>query len=557
MQQVKAEAATRCCLELAAYAKEIGAKRVGMVPQVFLPNTREKADRLPHATSDPGRFILSDDVDFIISGLEAGKIYSGELIPVGEPAKNPWLCFSEITAESSSKPVITSMSPVADGAKAKAKALPLDFYKDTLLCALAAGASGFIGQDYGSDQSDYADLVDEAGLYASRLGQPHSPLAFVFSESGARHISPNDHATTFAHYGAFSEQMANRAHMPFLTFHAETLQGSLAEHPEVKVLVFDEHFPLSVEQMLVIRDWWQGTEKRAIIAFCSGLGLSADPSLPGSRPSAQALPGVLELIGLKQDMDQPVFTMDKPMALRDVSRVRRAALFGDKPPQTLSKIANVRRVFGSRASVLYELDAEEPKIPVVAEWKDRTTLAIFCGFGLDAETAEAAECAVRYMLKETDCLPVMLTDCTDGILWNINKHGYLVIANVSDKQGAATGRPGRSMFWDCKRQQMLPEGDVAFTVAPHSFEVYRVVGRRSKFFDIKGISYLRSLVDGAGKADIDVVAGKETTLVLRASPKDIIVDGKASTITQEVINGAYHVTLQQCPPGDRKIGLKW
>jgi hypothetical protein len=200
---------------------------------------------------------------------------------------------------------------------------------------------------------------------------------------------------------------------------------------------------------------------------------------------------------------------------------------------------------------------DDPKIPVISEWKDRTTLAIFCGFGLDAETAEAAESAVRYALKETDNLPVMLTDCSDGLLWNMNKHGYIIISNLSDKPATAVGRPGRSMFWDCKRQKMLPEGDVTFTVEPHSFDVYRVVGRRSKFFDIQGISYLRSLVDGAGKADIEILAGKQTTLVLRASPKDITVDGKASTITQEVINDAYHVTLQQCPPGERRIGLKW
>ena len=72
-----------------------------------------------------------------------------------------------------------------------------------------------------------------------------------------------------------------------------------------------------------------------------------------------------------------------------------------------------------------------------------------------------------------------------------------------------------------------------------------------------GASYLRKLTDGAGRADIELLAGRKTTFVLRASPREIRVDGKHCTITQEVINGAYHVTLTQCPPGEHKIELKW
>ena len=104
---------------------------------------------------------------------------------------------------------------------------------------------------------------------------------------------------------------------------------------------------------------------------------------------------------------------------------------------------------------------------------------------------------------------------------------------------------------------MLPEGDPRVKIKPHSFGVYRIVGRRSKFFDIIGASCLRGVIDGAGRAEIALLAGQKTVLVLRASPKDILVDGKPSTISQEVINGAYHVTLQQCSPGERRITLRW
>lgn len=555
-QQAKADAVREFCLSLAAEAKAAGAKKVGIVPHLLLPAAQAKADGIPRTACDQGHFAQSDDVDFLVSDMEPGRVFFGEVIPGGEPSKSPIACHVESRAQSSGKPLITAAGGV-DGFK---EPVPVCFRKDALLSALAAGSSGFTGQDWEADPVEddgYAALLSEAASYAGRLGQPYSPVAFVFSDSGGRHAAPNDYETVFRHYWALAKGMAEDAHLPMLTFHAETLQGSLMEHPEVRVLVFEEHFPLTVDQMLVIRDWWQGPEKRAIVAFASGLGLSADPELPGSRPCTRALPGVLELIGLRQDPDEPVYSFEKPMKLRDVSRVRRSAIFQDYPDLTLDRVANVRRVFGSRATVLYEADLDEPKIPVVSEWKDRTTLAIFCGFGLEERNSRAAQLAVRYALKETDSSITIIGDCSDGLLWNINRNGYIVISNVSDNRGTAIGRPGRSQFWDCKAQEMVPEGEPQFTIAPHSFALYRVVGRRSKFFDIRGVSYLRSLVDGAGRADIDVVAGRSTTLVLRASPKEIAVDGKACTITQQVINGAYHVTLQQCAPGDRRISLKW
>jgi hypothetical protein len=552
LQQAKADSVMDFCLSLAADAKEAGAEKVGVVPQVLLPSARAKADAIPRTACDEGHFTQSDNVDFLVSDMGPGSVYSGEVIPGGEPGKSPVACYVESKAHSTGKPVLTVAS--------SAKPVPVGLQNDALLAVLAANSSGFVGREFGSEPAedkDHVALLSEAATYAGRLGQPYSPVAFVLSESGCRHARPNDFETIFRHYWAFAKGMAENAHVPMLTFRAETLQGSLSEHPEVRVLVFEEHFPLSVDQMLVIRDWWQGPDKRAIVTFASGLGLCADVDSPGACPCTRSLPGVLELIGLKQDPDEPVFAFDKPTKLRDVSRVRRSAFFQGNPDQTLSKVANVRRVFGSRATILYEADLNDPKIPVVSEWKDRTTLAIFCGFGLESDTAEAAQSAVLYALKETDSPVTILGDCSDGLLWNINKNGYIVISNVSDKPGTAVGKPGRNTFWDCKAQKMLPEGDPQFSIAAHSFGVYRVVGRRSKFFDIRGVSCLYSLIDGAGRADIEILAGRTTTLVLRASPKEIAVDGKSSTISQEVVNGAYHVTLQQCSPGERRISLKW
>jgi len=139
----------------------------------------------------------------------------------------------------------------------------------------------------------------------------------------------------------------------------------------------------------------------------------------------------------------------------------------------------------------------------------------------------------------------------------VNRHDYLVLANISDDPGRARVAIGRANLWDCRAQKQLVGKEPLLEMEPHSFRLYRVVGRRSKFLDVLGASCLRRLVDGAGRAEVDLVAGRETVLVLRNSPKEILVDGRHSTITQEVKNGAFHVTLQQCPPGERKIALRW
>jgi hypothetical protein len=247
----------------------------------------------------------------------------------------------------------------------------------------------------------------------------------------------------------------------------------------------------------------------------------------------------------------------KPIGLANASRVRRKAFLDGVAIPNLTKIANVRRVFGSRATVLYEASLDGMSVPVVAEYRDRSTLAVFCGFGLSHDTAEAAARAIGFAMSESGCPPPVLDSCSDGILWNLNKNDYLIIANTSDEPGRATVHIGRATLWDCREQKATPEGQTRLELAPHSFQFYRIVGRRSKFLDVLGASALRKLMDGAGRAEIDLVAGRETVFVLRNSPKEIQVDGKHSTITQEVKNGAYHITLQQCPPGERTIALRW
>ena len=561
IQEAKADALVGFYSDLAAYAKSAGAQKVGVVPWSFIPGIENTPEDTLNPSCDIDKIAAIPDIDLLAVRMQPDDIYSNTMHTGDEMQKSPKLYYVEIMAHAQGKDLITVSNPIDEHKDPSGSALlPFDIFRDATLASFAASPNGFIRNGYGESQSDaaaYMEFLSEAAQYAGRLGQPKSPVAFVFSYSGTRHAEPLTYETVFSHYWMLAKQMAFKAHLPMLTFYADTLEHNLLEHPEVRVLVFEEHFPLNSDQMSVVRDWWQaGNEKHAILAFGSGKGFSADINLPGEQPITQALPGIFEMIGLRQE-DKLQADFDNHINLQDVSRVRRSAFLGDNTELNISKIANVRRIFGSRANVLFETIVGDTRIPVVAEKRDRSTLALFCGFGISSETAAAAENAIRYVLREMDYPYLMIDSCSDGILWNINKNDYTVMCNISNEKGSAVGHPGRANFWDCRARKMLPDGDPQFKFEPNSFQIYRVVGRRSKFLDVLGASYLRNLTDGAGRAEIELIAGKETVLLLRASPKEISVDGKPSTVSQEVVDGIYYVTLQQCPPGERQILLRW
>ncbi|MCE5199666.1 MAG: hypothetical protein ABFD54_11835 [Armatimonadota bacterium] len=555
VQQAKEQTLLDFYTELVSHAKSVGAKKAGIVPSTFIPTTQDTPEGTLNASCNTALVARIPGLDFLVTRMRQEQVVNGTMRTGDDLSKSPSLYFTEVMAHALGKDLVVATST---GVDAGGKLVPLEFYNDSTFAALAAAPCSFNKYWYepaGVDR-DHTKRLIGAAEYANRLGRPTSPVAFVFSYSGTQHAEPFTYETVFAHYWALAKQLAFRAHVPMLTFHAETLQRDLEEHPEVQLLVFEEHFPLTIEQMLVIRNWWQGRERRAAIAFGAGLGLSSDPETPGLQPCAKSFPGIFELIGVRQEEDLQVVS-DEPIAFNDVSRVRRSAFLAEDAQPNVYKIADVRRVFGSRANVLYEAEIADNKVPVVAEWRDRSTLAVFCGFGLSSDTAEMAEKAIRYALREVDASSLIVDSCSDGVVWSMNINDYLVMSNLSDKEGSAIGRPGRANFWDCGERRLLPDGEPEFKLVPHSFKIYRLVGRRSKFLDLIGALCLRRLTDGAGRAEMEILAGRKTVLVLRSSPRDIQVDGRPSTISQEIVDGIYYVTLQQCPPGERKITLRW
>lgn len=556
LQEVKADSVLRLCRELVQRAADAGAARVGVVPQVFV--TFPSGAGIPRTTCEIAQLAQIPGVAFLVSRMTPDTLAGRAADSAGGFSMSAEMCYLEAMAHSLGKPVMCLMDPAAAGKSGRT--LDLDSFRDCAHAALAAGASGFGARGFDGEArypAEWQQLLFEAGRYAGRMGAVSAQAAFVVSGAGARHLPPNDYASVSSHYVEFMRHMLLAEHIPVLTFGASTLRQNLADFPDVRVLIMEEHSPLTVEQMSAVRDWWSGRERRGIVVFCSGAGIAADAESPGGCRCSCSLPGVLGLIGLTQDPDEPVFAPEGGVALRDVSRVRRSAFLKRLEPVRLPSVANVRRAFGSRALTLYDAENRGEPVPVVAEYKDRTTFALYCGFGLNSGTLEAASSAVRYAMREVDAEAPIVTECPEGLLWNAGRTGYLVLSNITGTALTASARPGRSQLWDCRKGVLLSGESSEFTVEPHGFQIYRLVGRRSKFFDIAGVSSLGTLLEGAGRADADIVAGRETVVILRTPPKEALVDGKRVTFSRRIVNGAHYVTLDQCPPGSHRITLKW
>lgn len=569
VQRAKAESLTRFYAELVAHAKLVGAERVGVMPWFFIPTIENTSPETLNPSCNLSSISRIEGLDFLVVRMQPDNIYCGTMRTGDELTRSPLLYYFEVMAHLVGKPVIAVSNPSDEHTNYPSLPLiPIDFYRDATIAELCAGPNGFTrhwyGQNYGAD-SEHMKILTDAAACARRLGNVSAPVAFVFSYDGTRHARPWTYETVFSYYWTIVKHLTLRYHVPVLTFHAETLKEDLARHPEVRVLIFDEHFPLTREQMAVLRDWWKvqpkreqrREQRRAVVAFVSGLGYSAEEGVAGAVPSARSLPGLMDLVGLKQVEDAPQIAVDKPVKLRFSARVHRIAFLGDEAVVDARSLANVRRAFGSAGDVVYLAEINDFQMPVVAAYRDRSTLAIMCCFGISESTVDVACRAVLFALKDTHSLPLGVGDAGDGILWNETPLGYVVVGNVSDEPRRVRINAGQCRIWDACGWKILADGVYEVEVPAHGFGLYRMFGRRSKLLDVIGASVLKGVVDGSGRADISLVCGRRTQLIVRAVPEQVLVDGREFPIRCEPAGEVFCVTVEGCPPGEHVISARW
>lgn len=538
VQALKHQVVAAFLREMTDYAKKIGAEMVGATPVGFVPS----GDGTPDGTFGPscgvGDLAGLPGVDFLVVRMQPGSVRDGKWDDLRNSAI---LCYPEILSHCDGKPVIA----IADPSAGLQEADP---------ATAAACPNGLLTEWQEQKQfrvEDQGGLLCTVNRLLSRLGGPTASVAFVFSGAGGWHVAPYTYEKSWQFYWAIAKRMLIVEKCPMLTFSAEALSSQLALNPQVRVLVLEEHFPLSEEQVNQVTTWWTSDQGRAIVIVGGGCGFSADVHKAGERPMAEAFPGLLQRIGIR---------LQNPPSIRPDERVllktRGNTSGSEEQIQEVDAdvVANVRRIFGSRARVL---KTDRSDGPVIIRWGERRTAAYFCGLGSSSDTAPVISQVIREAMRTVGCPSVPVA--TDGglVLWNKTRNGYIVIANCEGTAASATVRPDPLVLWDVTEERLVRGQALRVDLPPYGVRVFRCTAKRSKFYDVSDAVYVSSITAGAGRADVDLYLSPNTRFIVCCSPRRVLVDG--SPVQAAALECGEHskVSLPDVASGRHMVTLRW
>lgn len=556
VQQLKADVLVDFCDELTSHAKSIGAKMVGVMPCCFMPFTAHALSDTRNTSCDVGRIGCLENLDFLVVKMHPGDVFADKMRTGDDMQRSPLLHYAEVLAHSVGKPLMVVNNPSDEyGYNPDSSLIPVEYFEQSTLAALAAAPNGMTRHWYTHDYElavEHTEFLAKTNAVINRLGSPVSRVAFVFSYAGCSHASPNSYENVWRIYWTLVRKRLFDQRRPLLTLYADTLLENLESHPEVQVMVFDEHFPLTAAQAEAVHKWWLARPDRAIVLFSGGSGFSADISKPGIQPASEAFPELLSALGIKEEEETTIVHND--LTLNYVAKVKRSRFLDDSMKLGNVRTAAINRIFGSGANTLYTDDNHRP---VIVEMRQKGSLGLFCGVELSEATADMATKAIDYALGVVDAPNPIVVNCSKDVLWSETRGGFVVITNCSKEPGKVEIDLSNSVLWDMLEEEEVTSRFCELELPPLSFKLFRRFAKRSKLFDIQGAQWIKSVVDGAGKADVALMAGRQTAFLVKVPPREITVDGKPSIINLQKKNGACLVTLEQCPPGERNIMLKW
>jgi hypothetical protein len=473
--------------------------------------------------------------------------------------RSPLLYYPEVMAHAAGKPVMAVTNPVDEHTNyPELPLIPLEFFRKALLASMAAAPNGmtrhWYGQRYGED-TEHMEFMANVNRYVGRLGDPASSIAFLFSYRGGQHAEPYTYETAWRSYWALARQLMFEEKLPMRTLYADALASGLAANPDLRVVILDERFPLSIGQSQLLRQWWHGAAGRALVVFGGGCGLSADMDVPGVAPLAESFPSIIPAIGVKQQPEPRLETKNGKARLVHVSRQGRTAFLGPDIDISVDSIANVERVFGSRGMTLY---ADDPSgTPVIVEHRMSEMLAYFCGLELNAATASIAARLVKFGLQRLGVPPPDVEGCGEGLLWNSTRSGYTIVVNASDSPVTAAIAHNGNLLWDVVNRDLVPKEITSISIEPTSFRLFRKVGKRSKLYDLADAVRICSIIDGAGRAEIQVFTRSRVSVLIKVEPSEVRVDGRLYHSSLVDIGTALELRLDGLTTGEHNITLRW
>lgn len=560
VQRLKADLLVEFYDKLTSHAKSVGAKKTGVMPWFFIPTIENTPAGTLNTSCDIGRIGALNNLDFLVVRMQPDNIHA-DVMRTGDGAQqSASLYYPEVMAHGLGKPIMAVSNPVDEHTNfPEIPLIPLEFFKRSLLASLAAAPNGmtrhWYGQRYGED-TDHMNFMAQVNSYVSRLGNPVSPVGFLFSYRGGRHAEPHTYETVWPFYWSIVKQLMFDEKLPVHTLYAETLAQNLESSPELRVIILEEHFPLTIGEARVLKQWWQARPGRAVLVFGSGLGFCADPEQPGARPMNQSFAEILQTLGVSLRPQSQVETVGGIVDMVYVSKVRRTAFLGESMEVATDSIANLERVFGSRSVALYT--DQHTGTPVIISYGAGDLFGMVCGLGSSASTAPVAAKLIRHTLERMHVDEPVVRSNSPELLWNLTRTEYVVVTNPSDAPASAELMHNNFLMWDVVRKSMQPnQKSSSLTLEPFGFSVFRRIGKRAKLYDVDGALYLKSIIDGAGRADISALTGTGLSVMVKNPPVEVKVDGRNAQYTTLPCAEHSEIVLTGLTSGEHLITLTW
>ena len=566
LQELKSRVLEEFYATLCAFARKVGFEKIGIVPWFFVPTFENTPMETWNTCCHIGKLTFLEDLDFIVVRMQPDNVYAEATIASGGESI-PQISHLESLAHNLGKPIISVNNPtnehIIQSADTSYNLLPYDFFARFTLAAVAAAPHGmtrhWYGKDYGRDEK-HMELMTKTNPYLTRLGSPVSSVAVVFSYDAMNRTVPRPWTETWKSYWFIAHRLLYRERFPVLTFFDGTLAESLKRHPETKVLIFNEYFPLSEREIKLVEGWLESDPEHRLLYLGARNGYRHQPdALYHSfqhRP-----PELLRLFGCDTDHPIRTFSPGELIRLEYTPKNAQLAFLGEFPEIRCCSLGIPRLNPDANLEILYSSPQTDSRLsPVI--FRNRTKsggYALFVGLSTDGTDNDLPLRRIIDFLLEDDennnAKRLLVERATPGILWNRTANHFVIVCNCYDQ-------PGRydllcrdeCLVWDLKNRAFVSlRRDIP--LSPLDFHVFRIVEEHNRLLDVEGQICLYCVKEETNSIRISGYFTRSLTITLLEPPSRTLLGQKELTYTLNQEGKICTITVDVEDKGDAEITL--
>jgi len=529
LQQLKGEILLDFYRRLTSFAREIGYEKRSVMPWFFVPTFENTPMETWNTCCHLGKMTFLPDLDFIVVRMQPDNVFEQATIASAGEAI-PQISYLENLAQNLGKPIISVNNPtnehIPHSADTPDNLLPFDFFARFTLAAAAAVPSGmsrhWYKKDYKNDQQHMA-LMKEVNQCLPLLGSPKSSLAMVFSYTGMNRTVPRPWTESWKSFWFLADRLLYRLKQPTLSFFAGTLAESLRLHPETRLLIFNEYFPISPEEIEIVEQWLDRDPQRRLLYI---------GARNGYRHSLDALyhdfhhkpPEMTRLFGCDPDQAIRTVTPGETVSLKFAGSDPRMAFLGEKP-SIRCRSFGIPVPHGEKdLQILYTAGPDENPVALLRKTENGGS-ALFLGLATDGLDNDLPIGEIVDFLLTDKTSDFLVKDASRGILWNRTANGFLFIANCDDRPGSyRIDRPGLRL-WNV-RISTISEIPERFSINPLDFHLLRILEKSHKLLDLEGLIFLHRIEETFEKIRVSGYFRKHILVRLLEKPDTVLVNGK-------------------------------